>query len=151
MLINFLLDLGPLWGRFFCNLTSKLESREYQKLYKNHRFFILFAISANLSTRGYMIDFWVNLAFNLRPKTLQNSTPEASKIDQKGCSKHDASWLRNWSPLGTILGGFWCQVGGKLDPSWHQNLKKGGPKTMSKKTSKNDAQKSMCRDASRRK
>ena len=91
MLINFLLDFGPLWGRFFCNLTSKLEGREDQKLLKNHRFFILFAFSANLSTRGYMIDFLVNLAFNLRPKTFQNSTQEASKIDQKGYRKHDAS------------------------------------------------------------
>ena len=123
-------------GTFFLQFDLEVGGPRGPKTIKNNRFFILFAISANLSTRGYMIDFWVNLAFNLRPKTLQNSTQEDSKIDQKGYSKHDASWLGIWSPLGTILGGFWCQVGGKLDPSWHQNLRKRGPKTMSKKTPK---------------
>ena len=35
------------------------------------------------------------------------------------------------------MDGFWVdfgsKLGGKLGPSWHQNLKNGGPKTMSKK------------------
>ena len=63
-----------------------------------------------------MIDFLVNLAFNLAPKTYQNSTQEASKIDQKGYRKYDASWLGIWTPLGTDLGGFWRQVGWQVGP-----------------------------------
>ena len=63
-----------------------------------------------------MIDFLVNLAFNLAPKTYQNSTQEASKIDQKGYRKYDASWLGIWTPLGTDLGGFWRQVGRQVGP-----------------------------------
>ena len=58
-----------------------------------------------------MIDFLVNLAFNLAPKTYQTSTQEASKIDQEGYRRYDASWLGIWTPLGTDFGGFWRQVG----------------------------------------
>ena len=68
-------------------------------------------MSAILPTRGHMIDFLANLAFNLAPKTHQNSIQEASKIDQKGYRKYDASWLGIWTPLGTDLGGFGRQVG----------------------------------------
>ena len=63
-----------------------------------------------------MIDFLVNLAFNLAPKTYQNSIQEASKIDHKGYRKYDASWLGIWTPLGTHLGGFWRQVGRQVGP-----------------------------------
>ena len=39
--------------------------------------------------------------------------------------------------LGRLLEGFWMdlasKLGGKLGPSWHQNLKHEGPKMMSKK------------------
>ena len=84
-----------------------------------------------------MIDLFVNLAFNLNPKTLQKSTQDASKIDKKGYRKHDASWLEIWMALGTILGGFWGQVGRQvgpqIDPKSIKNLykkaiKKGDPK-----------------------
>ena len=72
-----------------------------------------------------MIDFLVNLALNLKPKTLQKSIQEASKIDYKGYRKYDASWLGIWSPLGTIFGGFWGQVGrqvgSKIDARGIQN------------------------------
>ena len=72
-----------------------------------------------------MIDFLVNLALNLKPKTLQKSTQEASKIDEKGYRKYDASWLGIWSPLGPIFGGFWSQVGkqggSKIGPRGVQN------------------------------
>ena len=71
-------------------------------------------MSGILPTRGHMIDFLVNLAPNLNPKTHQKSNQEAPKIDKKGYSKHDASWLRIWNPLGTDLGGFWVQVGGQV-------------------------------------
>ena len=73
-------------------------------------------MSAILPRRSHIIDFLVNLAFNLAPKTYQNSTQEASKIDQKGYRKYDASWLGIWTPLGTDLGGFWRQVGWQVGP-----------------------------------
>ena len=67
-----------------------------------------------------MIDFLVNLAPNLSPKTHQKSTQEASKIDKKGYSKHDASWLGFGSPLGTIFARFgaenWRQMAPILEP-----------------------------------
>ena len=63
-----------------------------------------------------MIDFVANLAFNLAPKTHQNSIQEASKITQKGYRTYDASWLGIWNPLGTDLGGFGRQVGRQVGP-----------------------------------
>ena len=67
-----------------------------------------------------MIYFLVNVAINLRSKTNQNSTQEASKIDKTGCRKYDVIRLGMWSPLCMILGGFWGQVvkqvGAKLAP-----------------------------------
>ena len=45
--------------------------------------------------------------------------------------------------LGPILGRFWDQVGGKMKPSWHQNLKNRGPKTMSRNMHENDPKKVM--------
>ena len=72
-----------------------------------------------------MIDFLANKAFNKAPRTCQKSIQEASKTDEKGYRKYDASWLGIWSPLGTDLGGFWVQVGrqvgAKLAPK-SQNL-----------------------------
>ena len=90
-----------------------------------------------------MIGFLVNLALNLRPKTFQNSTQEASKIDQKGYRKHDASWLGIWSPLGAILGGFWGQVGRQVGPKLAPKSEKKGSQDDVKKDTKNDARKSM--------
>ena len=81
-----------------------------------------------------MIDLFVNLAFNLNPKTLQKSTQDASKIDKKGHRKHDASWLQIWMTLGTILDGFGGQierqVGLQIDP---KSIKKINEKRQSKK------------------
>ena len=77
---------------------------------------VIFCFLAILPTRGHMIDFLANLAFNLAPKTHQNSIQEASKIDQTGYRKYDASWLGIWTPLGTDLGGFWRQVGRQVGP-----------------------------------
>ena len=63
-----------------------------------------------------MIDLLANLAFNLAPKTYQNSIQEASKINQKGYRRYDASWLGIWTPLATDLGGFLRQVGRQVGP-----------------------------------
>ena len=63
-----------------------------------------------------MIDFLVNLALNLAPKTHQKSTQEAPKIYKKGIGK--LAW--NLDLLGMAFGGFKCldgrQVGRKLAP-----------------------------------
>ena len=71
-----------------------------------------------------MIEFLVNLAPNLALKTHQKSTQEAPKIDKKGYSKHDASWLGIWNPLGTDLGGFWGQVGRQIGAKLAPNSEK---------------------------
>ena len=82
--------VGTGFGRFCFEVGRPRD----QKTLKNYRFFFhIFAISANLPTRGHIIDFLVNLALNLRPKTLTKSTQEASKIDKKGHAKQDESWL----------------------------------------------------------
>ena len=73
----FLIALGTFFGQF-CFEVGRLRG---PKTLKNPRFLKVFAISANLPTGGCMIEFLVNLALNLRPKTLQKSTQEASKID----------------------------------------------------------------------
>ena len=98
--------------------------------------FNIFAISANLPTRGHIIDFLVNLALNLRPKTLTKSSQEASKIDQKGHRKQDASWLGIWRPLGTIFGPFWLQVGRQVEAKLAPKSEKTRYQDDIKKTSK---------------
>ena len=126
---SFLIGLGTLFGRFCFEVGRPRD----QKVLENLKIFSIFAISANLPTRGPMINFLVNLAPKLENKTHPKSTQEASKIDQKGHRKEDASWPRIWTPLGTILEDFEANLGGKLVPSWDQNRKNEGPKTMSKK------------------
>ena len=63
-------------------LVGKLA--EMAKMIKKKFCFCIFDNLANLPTRGHMIDFLFNLAFNMSPKTFEKSTQEASKIDQKG-------------------------------------------------------------------
>ena len=126
MLTQFLLDFWWVWGRFFVNFASKLDGRGTKKLWKTLSFFKVFAILANLPTRGHMIDFLVNLAPNLSPKTHQKSTQEAPKINKKRHRKYDASWLGIWNPLGTILGGFWLQVGRQVGAKLAPKCEKWG-------------------------
>ena len=90
-----------------------------------------------------MIDFLVNLALNLAPKTHQKSTQEVPKIDKKGIENMMQVGLEFGSLLGRILVDSGAKLGGKLDPSWHQNPEKRGPKTMSKIVHKNHSEKSM--------
>ena len=68
-----------------------------------------------------MIGFLIQLAFAIwTPKPIQKSTQKASKFDQEGYSKHDASWLGFGSPLGTIFARFgaenWRQMAPILEP-----------------------------------
>ena len=62
----FLIILDRYWIDFGAILASKLAGRGTQKYF--FKFFIHFAIWANLPTSGHMIDFFANLAFNLMPK-----------------------------------------------------------------------------------
>ena len=75
-----------------------------------------------------MIDVFVNLALNLRPKTFQKSTQEASKIDQKGIENMMHVGLK----LRALLGRFWVD-------SWEANWNQVGIKCrkMSQKGSNN--------------
>ena len=83
-----------------------------------------------------MIDFWLILA---------------SKIDEKSIKKWIKKQIKNKMRFGIDLG--WLldrflidlgpKLGGKMEPSWDQNLKNGGPKTMSTNMNKNDAKKVM--------
>ena len=86
-----------------------------------------------------MIDFLINLAPNLKPKTFQKSTQEAPKIDKKVYSKLDASWLGIWSPLGMVLAGFWGQLGSQVGTK----LAPKSEKQDTGKSSKNDEKKIM--------
>ena len=58
------------------------------------------------------------------------------KINQKSFKKVIENQMRFWMDLERLLEGFWMdfgpKLGGKLGPSWHQNLKNEGTKTMSK-------------------
>ena len=80
-----------------------------------------------------MIDFLVNLAPNLKPKTHQKSTQEVPKIDKKGIENRMQVGLEFGPLLGRFLVDFGSKLGGKLRPSWHQNPNNEGTKTMTKK------------------
>ena len=82
----------------------------------------------------------VVLSSKIKGSRCQDRGQVGSKIDQKSIQEA----IKNKSQLGWHFGGLlgptWLQNGakleGKLAPSWHQNLRKRGPKTMSKKTFK---------------
>ena len=78
-----LMALGPIFGRFGLEVGRPRD----QKTLKNQWFLSIFAFSANLPTRGHLINFLVSLVSNLASKTFQNPSQEASKIDQKSNKK----------------------------------------------------------------
>ena len=59
-----------------------------------------------------------------------------SKIDQLSVKKVIKNEMRFCIDFGWLLDRFWSdfgpKLGGKMGPSWQQNLKNGSPKTMSK-------------------
>ena len=86
----------------------------------------VFAISTNLPGRGHMIDLLANLAFNLKPKAFQKPTQDVPKSMKKGTENLMQVVLildPSWDDSLWIFG---AKLGGKLDPSWHQNLEKKG-------------------------
>ena len=73
----FLLGLGTL----FCQFCFEVGGPRGQKTLKTNCFFFnIFAISANLPTRGHMIDFLANLALNLAPKIQQKMIKMLTKF-----------------------------------------------------------------------
>ena len=80
-----------------------------------------------------MIDFLVNLAPNLSPKTHQKSTQEAPKTFKKGIQDMMQVGLESGTLLGRIWVDFGSKLGGNLEPSCHQNPKK----KVTEKSSKN--------------
>ena len=72
-----------------------------------------------------MIDFLINWALNLAPKTHQKSIQEAPEIDKKGIENIMQVGLEFGPLLGRFLVDIGVKLGGKLDPSWQQNPKKG--------------------------
>ena len=104
ILIDFLLILDRSWIDFGAILASKLAGRVAQNHAKTNCFFYIFGFLAILPTRGHMINFLANLALNMRLKTLQNSTQDASKIDQKSIPTSIKIFIK-------ILIDFWSNLG----------------------------------------
>ena len=96
--------------RFWSHLGFQVGRPSVPKSCKNQRFFKIFGFLAILPTRGHMIHFLANLALNMRLKTLQNSTQDASKIDQKSIPTSIKILIK-------ILIGFWSNFG----PTWGQH------------------------------
>ena len=82
------------------------------------RSFKVVAISANLPKRCHMVDFLVNLALNLRPRTNQKLCQEAFKISKNGIENLMQVSLAFGALLARILVDFAAKLGGKLEPSW---------------------------------
>ena len=80
-----------------------------------------------------LIDFWlVFFGWFWCRKSINN----LSQIDQKMYQKSDAILDGFWMALGSILERFWAQVGGQNGAKLVPKFENGGPKTMSKMTSK---------------
>ena len=65
-----------------------------------------------------MIDFLVNLALNLRPRTHQKWCQEAFKISKNGIENMMQVGLAFGALLERTLVDFGAKLGGKLEPSW---------------------------------
>ena len=65
-----------------------------------------------------MIDFLVNMALNLRPKTHQKWCQEAFKILKNAIKNVMQVGLAFGTLLERILVDFMAKLGGKLEPSW---------------------------------
>ena len=102
--------------RFWSHLGLQVGRPSVPKSCKNLQFFKIFGFLAILPTRGHMIHFLANLALNMRLKTLQNSTQDASKIDQKSIPTSIKILIK-------ILIGFWSNFG----PTWPQKPPKMEP------------------------
>ena len=68
------------------------------------------------------MDFGVENPLKINQQSIQKAIENKMQVGM------DSGWLLERFGID-----FGSKLGGKLGPSWHQNLKNGGPKTMSKK------------------
>ena len=122
------MDLGS-------KIYAKIIEKSIQKAIKNKMRFWM-------DLGGLLERFWVyfgsKLGGKLEPSWHQNQKNEGTKtMSKKVMQKVIQNKIRFWMDLGGLLEQFWVdfssKLGGKLGPSWHPNLKNGGPKTMPKK------------------
>ena len=71
---------------------------------------------------SFLVDFGIENPSEIDPKPFQKGVENKMQVGM------GLGWL-----LEPIFGDFGSKLRGKLGPSWHQNLKNGGPKTRSKK------------------
>ena len=81
------------------------------------------------------------MALNLAPKAHQKITQEAPKIDKKCIENIMQVGLACGPLLGPFLVDFGAKLGGKLDPSWHQNPEKKGSQDDVKNTTQKSPEK----------
>ena len=136
MLTQILLDFWWVWGRFFDNFASKLEGRGTKKPWKTLGFLAFLLFPPTCQQEATWSIFWLTWPPTGGPKPCKN----VHKRLPKSIKKCIQSIMQVGLDFGALLGRFWVdlvpKLGGKLDPSWYQNLKNWGPKTMSKKSSK---------------
>ena len=119
MLPYFLLDFLIGLGALLCQFWFEVEGPRDQKTLKNFLVFDFFAISANLPTRGHMLNLLFNLLFNLHFKTFQQNRPKRlPKSIQKGIQNMMQVGPDPEAHLTSFWPDFWPKLGGKLDPSW---------------------------------
>ena len=76
---------------------------------------ICFGYFGQLANKRSYDGFFGQLGPQLEAQSPPKFVPRGSpKINKKVDPNHDASWLGIWSPLGTILAGFWRQVGRQI-------------------------------------
>ena len=109
-----MIDLGTLFIEFCFEVGRPGD----QKTLISLRFFSFFAISANLPTRGHMIDFLVNLALNLALKIHQKSTQEPPKIYKKSIKNN----IQDMIPFFTDFPRFWRFLGTQVGSKIHKKL-----------------------------
>ena len=119
------LHLGLLFDRFLLDFCLILEAWEPWKLCSRHSPVHILYLWASCSWMASWMPFWGQHGSNL-----------ASKMARKSMKNRFKNQSKNWLHLGSIFSWFWVdsgpKLGAKLEPSWHQNRKNGGPKTTSK-------------------
>ena len=133
VLVAFGPNLAPTWPPKPSQNPAKLAPRSIKKsiiwvlvgkmseIAKNPKF-------ADSST--LLIDFWCLGRPTWHPKPTQIRSKSLPKSIKEGIE----NMMQDGRGFGSLLGRIWvdlaAKLGGKLDPSWHQNPEKRGPKTM---------------------
>ena len=124
-----LVGLGALFNQF-CLEVGRPRG---PKTLKNQKHVQHFAISTNLPTRGHMIEFLINLALNLAPKTHHKSTQEPPKINTKSIKNNVQHMIRFSSifidfggVLGSNMASTCVQLGAQEASKLNKNRSKNG-------------------------